>query len=307
MKTDHSNVWICAAMLVCPAFWTVQARADENSNGNSQGYEQVGTIPVGAVGKLQRGVSTSNSGTNAKPTQIKNVIDHGGPIINTSTIYFIWWGTGFPSDAKAGLESIAQGMENKNGTPTGYLNIMQQYMRQTSTQPAISSVYGGTADDLSVPPTHGPSTATIVNEACSVIKANGWTPDPNALYTVVTSNFPKINYCAWHSHGNCSGVDIKVAYIPNATGIAGCDPGNLFNCNLYSQGTRSMADSYAHEFAETISDPDSNAWYDSSGNEIADKCNFTYSACVNLMTGPWQLQEIWSNANSACAQQSPPQ
>jgi hypothetical protein len=166
-----------------------------------------------------------------------------------------------------------------------------------------TTAYVISASDISAPPRRGPSTATIVNEVCSVIKAHGWQPDATALYTVVTSNFPRVNYCAWHDHGTCNGTDIKVAYLPNASGVAGCDPGNLFSCNTYSQGTRSMADSYAHEFSETITDPDINAWYDSSGNEIGDKCNFTYSACVNLGTNnSWQLQEEWSNAAKACVQ-----
>jgi hypothetical protein len=176
---------------------------------------------------------------------------------------------------------------------------MQQYMR---TAP-VSTAFVISAMDTSAPPARGPSTSTIVNEVCKVITANKWKLDPTALYTVVTSNFPShANYCAWHDHGTCNGTDIKVAYLPNPSGIAGCDPGNLYNCNSYSEGTRSLADSYAHEFSEAITDPDINAWYDNSGNEIGDKCNFKYSACVTLSTGKWQLQEEWSNAISACQQ-----
>jgi hypothetical protein len=68
-----------------------------------------------------------------------------------------------------------------------------------------------------------------------------------------------------------------------------------------------LADSFAHEFSETITDPDLNAWYDNGGSEVADKCSFMYSVCVNLSTGSWQLQEEWSNSASACVQQQPPQ
>ena len=290
-RTSH---WICAAILAGPGVWSIQAQAAEDGNDNSQGDEQVATIPPGATGQLQRGVPDPKG--NRPRSTPSNLIDHGGPVIPASKTYFIWWGppSAFPKDATE-LESVAQGLSGSS-----YLGIMQQYMRGAP----VSTNLAMSAGDTSAPPSRGPQTSTIVNEACKMIAANRWPTDPNALYTVVTSNFPKINYCAWHSHGTCNGVDIKVAYIPNASGVAGCDPGNLYNCNTYSQGTRSMADSYAHEFSEAITDPDINAWYDSSGNEIGDKCNFTYASCVNLGPGnSWQLQEEWSNAISACKQQ----
>jgi hypothetical protein len=301
---------MCSAILAAQVLCTVPALAADNGNGNSQGNNSQGnngqgkgnsqgpvdTIPAGATGRFQHGVDPAKGGP--KTSQPKNLIDHGGPVRAASHVYFIWWGppASFPSDAMNGLTSIAQ---NMNGT--SYLGITQQYMRNVP----VSTAFANQASDFSAPPTRSPSTSAIVNEACKVITENKWTPDPTALYTVVTSNFPKnVNYCAWHSHGNCNGTDISVAYLPNASGVAGCDPGNQLHCNdTVSQGTRSMADSYAHEFAETITDPDLNAWYDSGGNEIGDKCDFMYSACVSLGTNKWQLQQLWSNAASACVQQ----
>ena len=276
--------------------YDVPARAKDNTNGNgnSQANEEAETIPPNAKGQLQRGVPDTKANKGSSQTQ--NVIDHHGPVLPSSKQYFIFWGPpgDFPRDAMTGLTSLAQGLAGSS-----YLGIMQQYMRGAS----ISTMYVNVASDLSAPPSHGPSTASIVNEACKAINSNsGWSADSNALYTVVTSNFPHINYCAWHASGTCNGTTIQVAYLPNASGVAGCDPGNLFNCNGYSQGTRSMADSYAHEFSETITDPQGNAWYDQSGAEIGDKCNFNYSACVSLKTGSWQLQKEWSNAISACQQ-----
>jgi hypothetical protein len=120
----------------------------------------------------------------------------------------------------------------------------------------------------------------------------------------MTSNFPRhVNFCAWHGSGTCNGTTIQVSYQPNTTGIAGCDPGNLYNCNSYSQGTRSLANVASHEFMEAITDPNLNAWYDSSGSEIGDKCAWTFSSCVSLTGGNWQLQQEWSNAVSGCVQQ----
>ena len=90
-----------------------------------------------------------------------------------------------------------------------------------------------------------------MGEACRALQANGATPDPDAIYFVFTSNFPgHVNFCAWHSAGTCNGTTIQVAYMPNATGNAGCDPGDLYGCNMYSQGTRSLSNMTSHEYME---------------------------------------------------------
>jgi hypothetical protein len=239
----------------------------------------------------QRGAMPSQVGT-ASP-----LIDHGGRVLPAGGTYAIWWGNqaAFPSDAKAGLDTFFQGL---NGT--GFLGIADQYMRGSKTTTGFVTNWS----DSSSPPTHAPSTSTIVAEACKVLGANGQMPDSTAIYFVYTSNFPRhANFCAWHYYGACNGKIIQVAYMPNTKGIAGCDPGNLYACNSYSEGTRSLANVTSHEYMEAITDPDVSAWYDASGAEIGDKCAWQFSSCVSLSTGSWQLQEEWSNSASGCVQQ----
>lgn len=228
-----------------------------------------------------------------------NLIDHGGNILPGSTIYTIWWGNqaSFPADAKTGIDSLFSDLEG-----SALLGVANQYMRGTG---AASTAFAASYEDTSSPPSRAPATSTIVAEACNVINANHLTADPSAIYFVYASNMPgHTNYCAWHSYGSCNGVTIQVAYMPNTTGVAGCDPGNLYNCNSYTQGTRSLANVTSHEFMEAITDPNSSAWYDGSGSEIGDKCAWQFSSCVSLSNGAsWQLQEEWSNATSGCVQQ----
>ena len=255
--------------------------------------------PDAAGGTLQRGVPPSNlphhAFANASGTS--NLIDHGGRILPNSSIYYIWWGNqnAWPTDATAGLTALASGL---NGS--SFLNdIFPQYMRGRG----VATAYKQSLYDASAPPTHGPKTSTIVAEACKVISANGLNPDPTAIYMVLTSNFPgRVNYCAWHSYGNCNGTTIQVTYLPNTTGVSGCnDP--VFTCNGYSQGTNSIANVLSHEFSEAITDATASAWYDSSGSEIGDKCAWQFQSCVNLTSGSWQLQMEWSNSRSGCLQQ----
>jgi hypothetical protein len=226
-----------------------------------------------------------------------NLVDHGGKVLSVSHTYAIWWGdpTAFPADSSE-LTTLLGALNGSN-----YLAISNQYLRGGSASSAFVASYS----DTSAPPRRGPQTSTIVSEACSVINANGLTADPNALYAVFTSNYPRVNYCAWHSHGTCNGVDIQVAYLPSGTGVAGCDPfaSNInLGCNSFSQYTRSVADSLVHEFMETVTDADISAWYDNGGSEIGDKCAFKYASCVSLGGSNWQIQEEWSNQVNGCAQ-----
>lgn len=226
-----------------------------------------------------------------------NLIDHGGPVLVVDTTYAIWWGSpsAWPSDTQTGVDALFNGF---NGT--SFLGIVNQYMRGGT----ATSSFNGNFFDSSSPPNRSPSNSTLAAEVCSVLSAHGVAPSSNAIYFLYTSNFPShVNFCAFHTSGTCNGVTIQFAYMPNTTGIAGCDPGNLFGCNTYSQGTRSLANVTSHEYMEAITDPDLNAWFDSAGSEIGDKCAWQFQSCVNLTNGSWQLQQEWSNAVSGCIQQ----
>lgn len=171
--------------------------------------------------------------TNNSTATSGNLNDNGGPVRPTSNTYAVWWGnqSAFPLDAKSGIDSFFSGLSGSS-----FLNISAQYMRGNP----VGEIFHTNWTDSSLPPNHAPNVSTIVNEACKMIKLNKAAPDSTAIYFVYTSNFPHANYCAWHSYGTCNGVTIQVAYMPNTTGVAGCDPENLYNCNSYSQGTRSL-------------------------------------------------------------------
>ena len=187
---------------------------------------------------------------------------------------------------------------------SSYLATANQYM---SGGVAAKSTFVQSLVDTSAPPSHGPTTATIVSEVAKVLKAQGMAPDPSAIYFVYTSNFPHVSFCAWHADGTIGPTTVQVAYMPNSSNIAGCDPGDLYHANTYSEGTRSLADSTAHEFMEATTDPvPVTGWVDKNGQEVGDKCNFVYGSAVNLANDSvWQLQEEWSNAAGRCVQTGP--
>lgn len=183
---------------------------------------------------------------------------------------------------------------------SSYLAIANQYMRPNGTS-ATSSFFGSPLSDQSTPPSHSPTVSTIVSEVSKVLSAKGLSPDPNAVYLVYTSDFPHANFCAWHAAGTIGSTTVQVAYLPNPTGVSGCDPGDLFpNANPYLEPTRSLADSTAHEFMESVTDPlPVTGWADKNGQEIGDKCNFVYDTSTPITlsnSSQWQIQEEWSNS-----------
>jgi hypothetical protein len=221
-----------------------------------------------------------------------NLIDHGGPILPTSHTYALYWGSpsGWSSDVQSGIASLFGGFNGSN-----LLGIGHQYMRGA----AIASAYEGSKVDISTPPRK----VSASNLGTEVAKVYGTSFDPNGIYFVYTSNFPKGGgFCAWHSATTVSGHTIAVAYMPNTTGVAGCDPGNTYGLSG-SEGLRSLANVTSHEFMEAVTDTQISAWKDSSGSEIGDKCAWQFTGPVKLSNGTvWQLQEEWSNAISGCAQ-----
>lgn len=227
----------------------------------------------------------------------KNLIDHGGPVLPTSHVYAIFWGP-VPPDISDALDSFFNGFGGSS-----YANILTQYMRGTPPAPPAST-YITMAPDPSAPPARAPAVSTIVNEICTSL--GGAVPDPAGVYFVITSNFPKAaNFCAWHATGTCNGHPIAVGYLPNVTGVRGCGVTAL-RSNPFSSGGQAMANDAAHELSESITDPLLNGWYDSSGQEVGDKCVAQYGRPVTLSNGiEWRLQEEWSNSNSGCVQSIP--
>jgi hypothetical protein len=121
-------------------------------------------------------------------------------------------------------------------------------------------------------------------------------PVTNGFYAVYT-DIPRgtSNYCAWHSYGTCrNGTQIQVAFFFDLDGDPGCDPQDMLK--LQPQGLGAIANVTAHELSEARTDPELNAWYDSSGEENGDKCAWTFGGTVTLNNGTqWKLQGEWSN------------
>jgi len=194
----------------------------------------------------------------------------------------------------------------------------------------MDSSFGGSTIVSSATNLSDTSLRTTVGNAIS----SGRLPkDPNGVYFVLSSS--NINetsgfctrYCGFHTHATLSGSDIKYSFVGNVDRCPnGCESQTTGpNSAATGQGgIDGMANVMSHELEEAISDPDLNAWFDSSGQENGDKCNFNFGATSNCAAGSlcsaagiaakarfnqtfgsrdYLLQQNWRNSGGgACAQ-----
>ena len=256
---------------------------------------------------------------------------HGGPVLqgNPVPIYVIWYGNwnGAGSNTAATVSLVEHFINSLGNTPYELIN----------------STYGDTTGNVSGNVTLGGAIfdtgsqgTRLSNKKLSAIVtrsfSNGLPKDTNGVYLVLTSSDVReqgfcSSFCGFHTHQTLSSTDIKWGFIGNPDR---CPSG----CEIQTTGPNSpatgvggadgMINVITHEQEEAITDPDLNAWFDSSGQEDADKCNFNFGAtstcnanglCSAAGTSAhaqynqtfggnnWMMQQEWENANGgACVQ-----
>ena len=255
---------------------------------------------------------------------------HGGPVMKgTPNVYVIWYGNW-----------------NSTGSNTGATRSLIEHFFSTiggSALEKVNSTYGDNSGNVTGNVHFGGSTtvssstnltdSSLRTTVSNALSSGALPRDSNGVYFVLTSS--NINetsgfctqYCGFHTHASLGGVDIKYSFVGNPDR---CPSG----CEIQRTGPNSpatnvggadgMANVISHELEEAISDPDLNAWFDTSGRENADKCNFNFGAtstCTSTSicsaagkaaaakfnqtfgTNDWMLQQNWRNSGGgACAQ-----
>ena len=292
-----------ASLLACGVLFT--AYADHGSGGRNQDVRPDGRGDRirGLPPKASTGAVTTGNGINY----------HGGPVLHSINVYYIWYGDWIGLDP-TGPPILTDFVSNEGGSR--YFAINTTYGDTTGGVPNAVTFAGQTT-------LAGNSTSLTDNDIANIVDAAlvqfGGSPDTNGVYFVLTA--PGINetsgfltrYCGWHTHGSFTNggttSDIKYAFVGNASGpsLASCaSPNNINSSPNGDPGADAMVSVIAHELEETATDPDLNAWYDSSGEENADKCAWmfgtTYTASngslanMNLGTRDYLVQQNWLNA-----------
>ncbi len=267
-------------------------------------------IPADGRGNLIRQLPPRGQSSTSVVTG-NGISYHNGPVMeNGVNIYYIWYGD-WTQDSTANtiLTNFANAI---GGSP--YFNINTTYGDTVANVPNTVH-YIKSATDLG---SLGTSLSdaniwTIVSNAIS----GGLGADPNGMYFVLTA--PGVaetsgfltQYCGWHTYNFYGNTPIKYSFVGNPAA-------NLGACSIQSTGPNgdveadAMASVIAHELEESATDPQLNAWYDSTGAENADKCAWTFGttykasngslANMNLGGHDYLIQQNWVNAGGgSCA------
>jgi hypothetical protein len=241
-----------------------------------------------------RGQAPDPSARTADASVSPNLIWHGGNIMVTAQTTAIFWGQNwnnptFIGDKFTGLDSFYRSIGNST-----YADTSDEYT-DTSGPVSDTITYTGNIIDLSAAPSSGSLTEPILAEVCKVIS----NPVANGYYPVyVDTPRGQAGFCAWHSAGSCNGTPVQFAFFFNLDGDAGCDPQDT--SGLHSQGLAALANVSGHEISEARTNPRLDAWYDSSGQENADKCAWSFGSSLvtfsnTTTTTQWKIQGNWSN------------
>jgi hypothetical protein len=251
-----------------------------NAGGNALGnpgnsFEAGGpSVVPHVINKSQEGQPTKGTTAALSP-----ILNHHGPVMTTPTPYLIWYGNWNQS--------------NGSDTPAGQ-QLVRDFIFGDSNSPyfQINTTYGGPSGGINYSGVEGVNETTVAasgtkltdngvaNIVANAINAGKLPKDSNGIYFVLTSsNIAKTGfcsqYCGWHTNGALGGTDIKYAFVGNANRCLNACAAQTISPNG-NAGVDGMVSVIAHELEEATTDPDLNAWYDSSGAENADKCAWTF-------------------------------
>jgi serine protease len=219
----------------------------------------------------------------------------GGPLASNATVYLDFWGSQWNSDPN-GVEQYMQSLFSGLGSGSdSWSTTMNQY--STSVH---SPVLGGSWVDTAGA---APSRASIAQLAAEAQNAAGHfgVSGPSVDIFVVSpsgthpNRFPNAGFCAWHDWNGTSAYT-NMPYVLDAGSSCG------------ASSVRSQLDGFSivggHEYAEAVTDPEpSSGWVDSSnGEEIGDLCAWVNLQAINLGTGSFAMQPLWSNSAGGCVQ-----
>jgi hypothetical protein len=224
------------------------------------------------------------------------------------------------------LDYAAHGIDNNNTQYYQVVGSATQYIQNKGGLAAFyvdTTAYPASGCSDAATPGNCITDAQIQAEITKVMGIKAWTGGLNKMFLLFTSSgegscsdsgstsCAYVQYCAYHGF-----------FGPAATPtIYGNEPfGDLSVCQ--APGTPSpngdaLADAAAstatHELTEATTDPELNAWFDSSGAEIGDKCAYLYgantwdSAKANQMWNGhfYELQTEYDNHLSGCVQVGP--
>ena len=236
----------------------------------------------------------------------------GGPVMyGTANVYAIFWEP--TGRVQSNYNSLIQRyFGDVNGS--GLYHNNTQYHDSASRYPSAEHLSASWVDTSAYP--RSPLLdGDIQNEVSHAQRAKGWSSSIHNIffvflqanenlcfdntYTQCASNY----FCAYHNYFGSSTIYTAMPYAASFS----CNPGTSPNHNDADQTINVTS----HEQMEAATDPLLNAWYDSSGNEIGDKCAWIFGS-LNSSGGDvtWNghsyiVQKEWDNYRRGCVLSGP--
>lgn len=244
------------------------------------------------------------------------LVYHGGPVMTTATAYAIFWAPaklqdGQPTSLPTSYQNIqtallqaypGHGIDSNN--TQYYMTTGSLFFRFTSFVQGMGG-FGGSYVDTSAYPASGCSDyitpgncltdAQIQEEVTKVMALKGWTGGLNHIFFVYTSTgegscasfgCAYTDYCAYHGYFTQGSQTVVYGNEPYAAAPY-CQGGTSPNGDAAGDSAASIT---SHELTESITDPELNAWYSASGEEIGDLCAWNYG--TNTWDGG-QANQYW--------------
>jgi len=262
----------------------------------------VRTLPTVQLMSASQGRVAASGGLTNSPFDLTYL---GGPVVTSATSRNVYincpsnaagcWGTGVLSPAtllrdlnRSNLIGVADQYLDENAAGQFTVTELQTTATFTGNTATLDDIFG------------------ILFSASTFINASGYNnlfhvflPQGTDMCISATECYSPDNpstfvFCAFHG---------SVDFGPNQHVVFSVEPYQAVNgCTLPTQ-TRvidATASSLSHEFFESITDPDLDAWFNLlTGNEIGDLC-FGFRNPVRLGYHSYVVQEEYSNSDHAC-------
>jgi len=278
--------------------------------------EAIHMAPNGKGWGIETEVSEGAGTLANKPLSTNGITYHGGPVMraNSVNVYFIWYGNWTRGPKASDSQTTVNLMDALFG-PTRGIGGSSYFKINTTYSDTVGHPTGNIALVASATNNYSRgkqlSDSDIQSIVSSAISSRAVPKDANGLYFVLTSSDVAessgfcTKYCGWHTSSTMGGTDIRYAFVgnpdhcPSACEMESAGPNG-------DSGADGMASIMAHEASEAVTDPDLNAWYDSAGNESADKCAWKFGPITGVLghgaynqtfgTYNWLIQMEWENS-----------
>jgi hypothetical protein len=243
-----------------------------------------------------------------------NLTYHNGPVqAGTANIFAIFWEP--TGNVSSHYHSLIQQFFGDIGASGLYQNNTQY--TQTGGGAPSNAVLAGSFVDTRAYPENPVLDSDMQAEVTHAQSVNGWVSATNNIFFVFLQRSQ--NLCIDSSQTQCS-TNVFCAYhnVFGANTVYAAMPyAASFSCRASGQTEPNNDDAdltinvSSHEEIEAATDPLLNAWFDRSGNEIGDKCNFTFGP-LNANNGDltinghtYEVQREWDNRAGGCVMSGP--